>query len=315
MDEVDAHHARDVAAGAEIIESPVDQGYGVREYGARDPEGQLWFFHAPLDRDDLVVLDRAAVSQNGPLATIEVLLPPRRTWLESASQHGRPAEQVSYSPGHGVATYLVTGLSAFERCERGPDWGLRAGKGGRHRLDVKSLGMLVLVLVSLAIAAVIAGVLLLVKQTAWELELAKWLLTLGVGLVTAGAIAGVYKMMDLREGRSAVWRSKLVDVTGAYDAVLKPRMRMIAHSSARTYSLEMENLVGAREALRRTFPKGEVDDNTRAEAKRMWKYLEALGLEYQNEYFRAARRQRAEDVPSSVELRWRPGEHQAAFTW
>jgi len=53
-----------VAAGAEIIESPVDQGYGVREYGARDPEGQLWFFHAPLDRDDLVVLDRAAVSQN-----------------------------------------------------------------------------------------------------------------------------------------------------------------------------------------------------------------------------------------------------------
>ena len=56
-----------VAAGAEIIESPVDQGYGVREYGARDPEGQLWFFHAPLDRDDLVVLDRAAVSQNGHL--------------------------------------------------------------------------------------------------------------------------------------------------------------------------------------------------------------------------------------------------------
>ena len=68
VDEVDAHHARDVAAGAEIIESPVDQGYGVREYGARDPEGQLWFFHAPLDRDDLVVLDRAAVSQNGRFA-------------------------------------------------------------------------------------------------------------------------------------------------------------------------------------------------------------------------------------------------------
>ena len=35
-------------AGADVIEAPVDQGYGVREYGARDPEGHLWFFHSPL---------------------------------------------------------------------------------------------------------------------------------------------------------------------------------------------------------------------------------------------------------------------------
>lgn len=49
VDDVDAHHARSVAAGAVVIEEPVDQDYGVREYGARDPEGQLWFFHSPLD--------------------------------------------------------------------------------------------------------------------------------------------------------------------------------------------------------------------------------------------------------------------------
>lgn len=162
--------------------------------------------------------------------------------------------------------------------------------------DVKSLGLLILVLVALALAAVATGVLLLVKQTSWELELAKWLLTLGVGLLTAGAIAGVYKMMDLREGRAAGWRSKLVDLTGTYDTVLKARMRMIAHKSARTYSLEMENLVGARESLRRAFHEGEVDSKTRAEAKRMWKYLEALGLEYQDNYFRAARQQRADEA-------------------
>ena len=48
VDDVDAHHARAVVAGAEIIEAPVDQAYGVREYGARDPQGQLWFFHSPL---------------------------------------------------------------------------------------------------------------------------------------------------------------------------------------------------------------------------------------------------------------------------
>jgi MerR family transcriptional regulator, thiopeptide resistance regulator len=49
VDDADAHHARSVQAGAEIIEEPVDQPYGVREYGARDLEGQLWFFHSPLD--------------------------------------------------------------------------------------------------------------------------------------------------------------------------------------------------------------------------------------------------------------------------
>jgi MerR family transcriptional regulator, thiopeptide resistance regulator len=49
VDDADAHYARSVQAGAVIVEEPVDQDYGVREYGARDPEGQLWFFHSPLD--------------------------------------------------------------------------------------------------------------------------------------------------------------------------------------------------------------------------------------------------------------------------
>jgi uncharacterized glyoxalase superfamily protein PhnB/DNA-binding transcriptional MerR regulator len=49
VDDADAHHTRSRDAGADIIETPTDQGYGVREYGARDPEGQLWFFQSPLD--------------------------------------------------------------------------------------------------------------------------------------------------------------------------------------------------------------------------------------------------------------------------
>lgn len=49
VDDADAHHARSVVAGAVIVEAPVDQEYGVREYGASDPEGQLWYFHSPLD--------------------------------------------------------------------------------------------------------------------------------------------------------------------------------------------------------------------------------------------------------------------------
>ncbi|MDJ0394076.1 MerR family transcriptional regulator [Rhodococcus sp. G-MC3] len=49
VEDADKHYARSVAAGAVIIEEPVDQNYGVREYGARDAEGQLWYFHSPLD--------------------------------------------------------------------------------------------------------------------------------------------------------------------------------------------------------------------------------------------------------------------------
>jgi DNA-binding transcriptional MerR regulator/uncharacterized glyoxalase superfamily protein PhnB len=50
VDDADAHHARTVQAGADVIEEPVDQPYGVREYGARDREGQLWFFQSALER-------------------------------------------------------------------------------------------------------------------------------------------------------------------------------------------------------------------------------------------------------------------------
>ena len=41
--DLDAHHARAVAAGAEIVMPLEDQGYG-RMYSCRDPEGHLWTF-------------------------------------------------------------------------------------------------------------------------------------------------------------------------------------------------------------------------------------------------------------------------------
>jgi uncharacterized glyoxalase superfamily protein PhnB len=42
--DVDAHHARALAAGAEIVRAPVDEDYGGRAYSCRDPEGHLWNF-------------------------------------------------------------------------------------------------------------------------------------------------------------------------------------------------------------------------------------------------------------------------------
>lgn len=43
-DEIDAHYARTVAAGARIFHQINDTDYGSREYAAYDPEGHLWSF-------------------------------------------------------------------------------------------------------------------------------------------------------------------------------------------------------------------------------------------------------------------------------
>lgn len=40
----DAHHARAVAAGAEILLPLRDESYGGREYSCRDPWGHVWTF-------------------------------------------------------------------------------------------------------------------------------------------------------------------------------------------------------------------------------------------------------------------------------
>lgn len=44
VDDVDAHHAHAVSAGATIVYAPTDQTYGQREYSASDLEGRIWSF-------------------------------------------------------------------------------------------------------------------------------------------------------------------------------------------------------------------------------------------------------------------------------
>lgn len=47
VDDVDAHHERARATGARIVNPPVDHPYGLREYGARDPEDHRGWFGGP----------------------------------------------------------------------------------------------------------------------------------------------------------------------------------------------------------------------------------------------------------------------------
>jgi MerR family transcriptional regulator, thiopeptide resistance regulator len=50
VDDVDEHFRRAKAGGAGIDGEPRDMPYGVREYGASDPEGHRWWFIAPLKK-------------------------------------------------------------------------------------------------------------------------------------------------------------------------------------------------------------------------------------------------------------------------
>lgn len=44
VEDADAHHARAVEAGAEVVMQLTDTDYGSRDYAARDPEGNVWNF-------------------------------------------------------------------------------------------------------------------------------------------------------------------------------------------------------------------------------------------------------------------------------
>ena len=168
---------------------------------------------------------------------------------------------------------------------------------------VKSLGGILVTLLTLALVVAVVGIVLLTSQAGWRLELSRWLLTLSVGLLTAGGIAGVFKVIDRQQADRAEWRSKLADLKAAQDAVQKSRLRMAAHQSARSYSDEMAGLVTARETLRRAFGEGEVDAATHADAKALWQYLEGLAIEYRDHYFEVSRQQRADEARLSMTLR------------
>ncbi|MER7460718.1 VOC family protein [Micromonospora sp. NPDC126480] len=44
VDDLDGHHERARAAGAEIVREPFDTDYGSRDYVARDLAGRVWSF-------------------------------------------------------------------------------------------------------------------------------------------------------------------------------------------------------------------------------------------------------------------------------
>ena len=56
VDDVDAHYARAIAAGATAATEPEDQPHGARQYRAIDPEGHRWIFAQQIRDVDLATL-------------------------------------------------------------------------------------------------------------------------------------------------------------------------------------------------------------------------------------------------------------------
>ena len=50
--DVDAHFERAREKGAVIVREPIDEEYGQREYGLRDPEGHDWYIATPFAQSD-----------------------------------------------------------------------------------------------------------------------------------------------------------------------------------------------------------------------------------------------------------------------
>lgn len=129
-------------------------------------------------------------------------------------------------------------------------------------------------------------------------EVAKWLMTLSAGIATAGAVAGVFKAAEAERARRDAWAAQLDELMASHDAVQVARLRVKAHQTARTYSQQISELAEVRARLRRIGDDAAVVEveGLRGDLKTMWKYLEALGLEYEKHYLRVARQQRADEA-------------------
>jgi uncharacterized glyoxalase superfamily protein PhnB len=65
VEDVDAHYARAVAAGAEVSSAPVTHPFGERQYGARDPGGHRWTFSQSVADIDPATWGGQLLTQDG----------------------------------------------------------------------------------------------------------------------------------------------------------------------------------------------------------------------------------------------------------
>lgn len=151
------------------------------------------------------------------------------------------------------------------------------------------------------VVVVSSGVTLLVARQQSDMELRKALYGGAVGLVFAGLLGGVVKLLldesakasQRREDAASFVRNLLADLKSVYDRVGRARILIAAHQSASTYGSEMRDLIDARVKLRnvaRALMGGAPGLSPEASAalgvdvRRMERYLETLLEEFSDRY-------------------------------
>lgn len=151
------------------------------------------------------------------------------------------------------------------------------------------------------VVVVSSGVALVVAQQQSDMELRKALYGGAVGLVFAGLLGGVVKLLldestkatQRREDAASFVRNLLADLKSVYDRVGRARILIAAHQSASTYGSEMRDLIDARVKLRnvaRALIGGaagisrEASATLRRDVNRMEQYLERLLEEFSDRY-------------------------------
>lgn len=163
------------------------------------------------------------------------------------------------------------------------------------------MGKLILLFIGLAVLFAAAGIRVLMAGSVSDpdmIEIGRWLLTLSAGSATAGAFTAAFRLVESRRVERESWGRRLSELMAGHDAVQVAKSRIAAHKTARAYSEEVTRLTAVRAQLRRLDDEPDVRDADllRVSLKRMWTYLEDLGVEYEAKYLRAARQQRADEA-------------------
>ncbi|HEY2770831.1 MAG TPA: VOC family protein [Solirubrobacteraceae bacterium] len=114
VDDVDAHHARTVAAGATVIAEPRDHAYGERQYAVEDPGGHHWGFSQSIA--DVAPEDWGGTSgpaldaAHGPLVSVMLIVPDADA---AAAWYGTALGASELWNLGGVAGLEITGAPFF----------------------------------------------------------------------------------------------------------------------------------------------------------------------------------------------------------
>ena len=136
VDDVDAHYARAVEAGARIIEEPKGTFYGARRYGAEDLEGHRWYF-----AQDLRSYAQASEESDAPKAGASQQEGKRaRPQARLTVTEEQPMRRIRYSVAMSLDGYIAGPNGEYDWIELDPSAGAEYFKAFYAQFDMALMG-------------------------------------------------------------------------------------------------------------------------------------------------------------------------------